>query len=105
MISDHGTNSVVGVIIFNILTSGAMSQIWGMINSMQLFGNLPIFEQVEFPTISKATTEGIIEISSFEVIPVGDLLAEVLDVPEEDGEDINDTDAAMLIGYESYFMI
>ena len=105
MLSDHGSNSVAGVIVFNILTSGAMSQIWGMINSMQLFGNLPIFEQVEFPTFSKATSDGIIEISSFEVIPLGDLLSEALDIPDDDGEEIHDTDAAALIGYESYYMI
>ena len=45
-IADSGSNSVVSVIVFNILTSGAMSQIWGMINSMQLYVYLPSYDLV-----------------------------------------------------------
>ena len=47
------TAATMGV---NVLLSGAMSQIWGMINGMQLLVNLPLF-QVEFPEMSLMMTE------------------------------------------------
>ena len=76
-----------------------------MINSMQIFGNLPVFEQINFPTYSKAVSESIIEISSFEVIPLGLIIDETFEVPENDGEEIYENSAAALIGLESYYMI
>lgn len=50
------------IILFNILTSGAMSKIWGMINNMQLTSHLPII-QISMPTYTNATVVELLEIS------------------------------------------
>jgi len=92
----------VVVMATNILTSGAMAQIWGMINGMQIYCNLPLFK-VLFPSYTSSAIGEVVEISSFEVIPLGDLLTLVFGEPEGDGDeaipDFYDN------GYESYYII
>ena len=87
----------------NIATSGAMSQIWGAINGMQIYSHLPLFN-VLFPAFSIATIEQILEIASFEIIPLGDLLAEyALTPPDDDGEEALQVMADN--GFESYYTV
>ena len=102
MLADNASNSVVSVIVFNVLTSGAMSQIWGMINSMQVFSHLPVLK-VDLPNYSGSTIDSILEISSFEVIPISWVLDEFLTAPDGDGDDA--IQGAIDIEYESYYMI
>ena len=61
----------------NILTSGAMSQIWGMINGMQIYSHMPLMN-VEYPMHSKTTVNSILELASFSVIPTEDGVNAVL---------------------------
>ena len=84
--------------------SGAMAQIWGMINGMQIYSNLPMF-QVLFPKYSLAAMNEILDIAEFEVIPVGDLLWVVLDEPEKDYDP--EVDVTLFENYdiESYYMV
>ena len=79
-----------------------MSQIWGMINSMQVFSHLPALT-VDLPNYSNSAIASILEISSFEVIPVSDFLDMILTAPDGDGDDA--MPAAIDIEYESYYMI
>ena len=101
-IADSGSTSIVSVIVFNMLTSGAMSQIWGMINSMQVYSHLPVFP-IELATYSKSAVENILEISSFEIIPTSWVMEQVVVAPDGDGEE--PLDGAIAIEYESYYMI
>ena len=61
------------VILFNVVTSGSMAKIWGMINSMQVTSHLPIIK-VELPSYSAPIIGEILEIASFEVLPIGDFM-------------------------------
>jgi len=88
----------------NILTSGAMAQIWGMINGMQIYSNLPLF-QVLFPSYTSSVIGEVTEIANFEVIPLGDLLTMVFEEPEDDGDEDLAIPAFYDNGYESYYMI
>jgi hypothetical protein len=85
----------------NILTSGAMAQIWGMINGMQIYSHLPLFK-VLFPAFSGAAIAEILEIASFELIPLGDLTPLLLGEPEGDGEELLE---AFADDFESYYTI
>lgn len=90
------------VMLTNILTSGAMAQIWGMINGMQIYSHLPLFS-VLFPAYSSAAITEILEIAGFELIPLGELTTMVLSEPEDDGDEALDVMAEE--GYESYYTI
>jgi len=71
----------------NISLSGAMAQVWGMINGMQIFINLPLF-QVEFPELSFSMIDSIINIATFDVFPwTEDIFALFLTPPESELED------------------
>ena len=73
-----------------------------MLNSMQIYSHLPVFP-VEIPTFSQSSINSILEISSFEVIPVGFILEKVLEAPEGDGDEIPAT--AEAIEFESYYTV
>ena len=64
----------------NILLSGAMAQVWGMINGLQLVVNFPLFD-IEIPTYSEIVIEEMISIATFEVLPSEDILGSILPVP------------------------
>lgn len=69
---------------------------------MQIYSHLPMF-QVLFPAYAGAAITEILDISSFELIPLGELTTIVLSEPEDDGELALDMMAAN--GYESYYTI
>lgn len=76
--AESAKQAAVAAIALNVLVSGAMAQVWGMINGMQIYSNLPMFK-VLFPKYSLAAMNEVLEIAEFEVIPVGELLWVVLD--------------------------
>ena len=89
-----------------------MSQIWGMINGMQIYSHLPVINiandiyterEVIWPTTSETSLESIQEIADFSVIPLDELLEIVLPSPDGDGEDL--FSSAEDIGFESYYML
>ena len=77
-----------------------MSQIWGMINGMQLLVNLPLF-QVAFPEMSLMMVEQLIAIATFDVMPTDDIFGMTIDPPESDQEDSKFID----VGYESNLFV
>lgn len=52
---------------------------------MQIYSHLPMF-QVLFPAYAGAAITEILDISSFELIPLGELTTIILTEPEDDGE-------------------
>ena len=72
------TAATLGV---NVALSGAMSQVWGMINGMQLLVNLPIFD-VTFPALSQQMVDDLITIATFDVMPSDDVFDATLAPPE-----------------------
>ena len=69
---------------------------------MQIFAHLPVF-QIDVPTYSKSTVDSILEISSFEIIPISWMLEQALIPPEGDGDEA--LESALAIEYESYYMV
>lgn len=102
-LAQSGSTSIVSVIVFNILTSGAMAQIWGMINSMQIYAHFNLLDLTAIPNYSNSQINSILEISSFEIIPVGDILNLTLPVPDDDGKEVSEQ--AERVGFESYYTI
>ena len=66
--------ATVIVIIFNILTSQTLNELWNMVNGMQIYANLPMFN-IFFPAYSTVALDQIIEIAGFDLIPL-DLILE-----------------------------
>ena len=77
-----GTAATSAALGANILMSGAMSQVWGMINGLQLFVHFPMFD-IEFPMFAQVVVSKLITIASFDVLPTDDLFLE-MGSPEED---------------------
>ena len=81
--------------------SGAMSQVWGMINGLQIIVNFPLF-RATFPDLSGMMVESLITIATFDVLPSGDVIDETLLPPADDEQDMEKFND---IGFESNYMI
>ena len=84
-----------------------MTQVWGMINGMQIYLDLPLFK-VQFPELSFGIVEALLEIAGFEVLPMGDWMSEyALESPELELDDTvgSKDEKFVAIGYESNLMI
>ena len=69
---------------------------------MQIYSNLPLFK-VLFPSYTSSAIGEVVEISSFEVIPLGDILGLIFEEVDGDGDEA--ITAFFDNGYESYYMI
>jgi len=85
----------------NIILSGAMAQVWGMINALQLFTQLPLFK-VNFPELSTLMVTSLITIATFDILPADDIYAATLETPDDDGQEDEQFDE---IGFGSNYMI
>ena len=65
------------------MMSGAMSQVWGMINGLQIIINLPLFN-VKFPELSQSMVENMISIATFDVLPSDEVFDATLDADESE---------------------
>ena len=90
----------------NIILSGAMSQVWGMINGLQLFINLPLFD-ITFPSLSIKSLQGLIEIANFDILPSNDIFSFTLDFSMDEFEKENEQSDEKFenVGYESTSII
>lgn len=84
----------------NVLMSGAMSQIWGMINGLQIIVNLPLFF-IEFPSLAIMMVNSLITIATFDVMPSDEVFELTIDAPEDEQEDEKFQD----VDFESNYMI
>ena len=57
--------ALVGSTIMNLVMSGALAQVWGMINGMQVMVHLPAFA-VKFPANAFMVVEQILTIATFD---------------------------------------
>ena len=60
------TAAAAGTIAANVVMSGAMSQVWGMINGAQIFIHFPIFN-IEFPSISQVFVDNMVTVATFDI--------------------------------------
>ena len=67
----------------NVVLSGAMSQVWGMINGLQLLVFLPLFD-VNFPEVSLLMIDSLIAIATFDAVPSDEIFSFLLDAPTEE---------------------
>ena len=63
-----------------------MSQVWGMINGLQIIVNLPLFNMV-FPDLSKMMVSSLITIATFDVMPSDEVFALTIDPPSDEQAD------------------
>lgn len=106
-VGETGTAAASACLGSNLLISGAMSQIWGMINGLQLFVHIPLFN-VQFPEIAGVVVEKLTMIATFDLIPTDDLYENTFDLPEEEEVSYLDERAKERLedgGYESSFLI
>ena len=61
------------------MLSGAMSQVWGMINGLQILVYLPLFA-MEFPPLSNMMVGDLITIATFDVMPASDIIDNIKDI-------------------------
>ena len=52
----------------NILMSATLSQVWSLVNGLQIIVHLPLFN-CKFPSNAQVFMEGLISIATFEIVP------------------------------------
>lgn len=65
----QGTQSImIGNFVMNIILSGSLQFLWGMINTLQLIVHFPLF-RLKFPANAQFMYQIIIDIANFQLIP------------------------------------
>ena len=82
--------------------SGALSQVWGMINGLQLFVHIPLFN-INLPANAHALVDQMITIATFDIVEPEFVFDGIFEFPEENEEDLNEKFSES--GYDSAFMI
>ena len=82
--------------------TGALTQLWGMINGLQIFVHLPLFD-INMPASAQIMIEKLLHIAHFDIVESEQAFGWLMDFPEEDENLIlgNYNDS----GYESAFTI
>lgn len=75
--------SIVTNFIVNLLLSGSMSQLWGMINGLQIVAYMPLFK-VKVPGNASAFNNAFKEMAEFEVFDTSEATSEMMYFPEDD---------------------
>ena len=97
--------------IMNTLISGSLSQLWGMINAMQILVHLSVLN-VDFPATAQLVTSNIIMVATFDIpfLNTDTILSPVATLPDEEGPRIEKTkdnsqmiDALDSLGYSSRY--
>ena len=72
-VGDFTNVVVVGNFMLNLLLSGTMTFIWGLLNSLQVVSHFPLIN-IMMPANAQYTFQTIVLIATFELIPTGDLI-------------------------------
>ena len=96
------TAATVGSGISQFLMSGALTQLWGMINGLQIFVHLPLFS-ISVPANASMLIENLLKIATFDIIETEVAFGWLFEFPEED-EDLIKGDFGDS-GYESAYTV
>ena len=82
--------------------AGALSQVWGLINGLQLFVHMPLF-QLSLPANAKLLVDEMITIATFDLVEPQQVFGWLIDFPEENE---NELQASFVeSGYSSKYMV
>ena len=98
-----GSSSKVSVgsnFVVNIAMAGSLSQLWGMINGLQVVAQMPLYD-VRSPGNVNEFTGFLSELSNFDLLDTESMNNEVFYIPEEDSVSLNFQNA----GYDSTLAI
>ena len=93
------TTTVVSVIV-SLFTSNSLSQVWGLIESLQVTTVLPLLD-VKTPGNVQTFLEGLEALASFDIIPFDDFTAWWMSIPESEALSLNFQEA----GYDTELMV
>ena len=68
--------------------SGALVQLWGMINGLQLFVHIPLFE-ISMPANAKLLVDSLTAIATFDIVEAQTIFGGIIEFPDEDEDDLN----------------
>ena len=94
--------AVVGTAISQVLMSGALSQVWGLINGLQLFVHLPLF-YISMPANAAMLIKRMATIATFDIVDNEKIFGSWLFTFPEDNKPFNGRFSE--IGYDSSNMI
>ena len=95
------TTAILGSsFVINIVLAASLSQLWSMLNGLQLAVHLPLFE-LAFPANANLTILFIIKVANFDLVPP-EIFLTVFTFPEDE-EPFND--AFDSTGYSSMYPV
>jgi len=100
----QSTTAVAGGVgvVSSVLMSGAMQQVWGLLNGLQLMVHLPLLGII-LPDESQSLLDTFTEIANLDLIPNLDgIYSDTIGMPEEEEEDLS-MDTYKQSGYESHY--
>ena len=72
---DFTNAAVVGNFAMNLLLSGTMTYLWGLLNSLQIVAHFPLINLM-MPANAQMVFRMLVQIATFEFIPIGPLIEE-----------------------------
>ena len=93
--ANMGKQAMIGSAITTALMTGAMAQVWSLLNGMQIFVHFPLF-MIVFPPYSLLVLQSLIEIAgvnitetvTFGLVSEDKVFSTVFAAPEEDDSEI-----------------
>jgi len=76
-LKNFATATLIASAVLKLVMNGALSQVWGMINGLQLFTHMPLF-RVTIPPLAMKLVTTIINIATFDIpyINIKDIFGE-----------------------------
>jgi hypothetical protein len=98
----QATNTIMaGNLALNIILSASLQQLWSMINTQQIIVLMPLFN-IEIPANAQLFYGFIMQLASFNILPMQDFYGKYLPSPSWDGP-LNERFEA--IGFQSTFFL
>ena len=102
VVMKSATNTLMaGNFVLNVVLSASLQQLWSMINTQQIIVLLPLFN-IEMPANAQIFYGFIMELASFNILPMQEFYDKYLPTPEWD-EPLNDK--FNNLGFQSTFFL
>ena len=88
VLDNAGKGALISNLIVNVMISGALNLLWGMINSLQIIAHFPLVNVI-MPANCQLVFSFIIKIATFDVVDVSTIMDWIDEIfPSESDEDI-----------------
>ena len=105
-IGSFTTGTTIVMLVLSTILTGALAQLWGLINVLQLIAHLPLIASATFPPACLAALSELIQVCSFDFLDTENWIFKgILGFNIPDSREKYMLDSVDLVGYGSEFMV